>query len=91
MGRPRGVCGQPRRLGHEPAGSARGDGDVWPARTNGTELRAVAGNFLFSTGANEFAGRHTAGHFDLPMMGTTITVDGAEVVRDGVVVASPST
>ncbi len=32
--------------------------------TNGTELRAVAGNFLFSTGANEFAGRHTAGHFD---------------------------
>jgi len=59
--------------------------------TNGTELRAVAGNFLFSTGANEFAGRHTAGHFDLPMMGTTITVDGAEVVRGGVVVASPST
>ena len=34
--------------------------------TNGTELRAVAGNFLFSTGANEFAGRYTAGHFDLP-------------------------
>ena len=33
--------------------------------TNGTELRAVAGNFLFSTGANEFAGRYTAGHFDL--------------------------
>ena len=52
--------------------------------TNGTELRAVAGNFLFSTGANEFAGRHTAGHFDLPVMGTTITVDGAVVVRDGV-------
>ena len=35
--------------------------------TNGTELRAVSGNFLFSTGANEFAGRYTAGHFDLPM------------------------
>ena len=52
--------------------------------TNGTELRAVAGNFLFSTGANEFAGRYTAGHFDLPMMGTTITLDGVEVVRDGV-------
>ena len=29
--------------------------------TNGTELRAVAGNFLFSTGANEFAGRYTQG------------------------------
>jgi hypothetical protein len=33
---------------------------------NGTELRAFAGNFLYSTGANEVAGRHTAGHFDLP-------------------------
>ncbi|MEA2881069.1 MAG: hypothetical protein QOH32_288 [Bradyrhizobium sp.] len=51
--------------------------------TNGTELRAVAGNFLFSTGANEFAGRYTAGHFDLPMMGTTIDLDGVAVVRDG--------
>ena len=52
--------------------------------TNGTELRAVAGNFLFSTGANEFAGRYTAGHFDLPMMGTTIALDGVEVIREGV-------
>jgi 2,5-dihydroxypyridine 5,6-dioxygenase len=53
--------------------------------TNGTELRAVAGNFLFSTGANEFAGRYTAGHFDLPVMKTTIEVDGVVVVREGVV------
>ena len=52
--------------------------------TNGTELRAVAGNFLFSTGANEFAGRYTAGHFDLPVMGTTIALDGQVVVQDGV-------
>ena len=52
--------------------------------TNGTELRAVAGNFLFSTGANEFAGRYTAGHFDIPVMRTTIAVDGTEVVRGGV-------
>ncbi len=52
--------------------------------TNGTELRAVAGNFLFSTGANEFAGRHTAGHFDLPVMQTTIELDGTAVVRKGV-------
>ncbi len=51
--------------------------------TNGTELRAVAGNFLFSTGANEFAGRYTPGHFDLPMMGTTIELDGVAVVREG--------
>jgi len=52
--------------------------------SNGTELRAVAGNFLFSTGANEFAGRYTAGHFDIPVMRTTITIDGLEVVRAGV-------
>jgi 2,5-dihydroxypyridine 5,6-dioxygenase len=51
---------------------------------NGTELRAVAGNFLFSTGANEFAGRYTAGHFDIPVMHTTITVDNTVVVRGGV-------
>jgi 2,5-dihydroxypyridine 5,6-dioxygenase len=51
--------------------------------TNGTELRCVAGNFLFSTGANEFAGRYTAGHFDLPVMRTTIELDGTVVVRDG--------
>jgi 2,5-dihydroxypyridine 5,6-dioxygenase len=51
---------------------------------NGTELRAVAGNFLFSTGANEFAGRYTAGHFDIPVMRTTITIDNTVVVRGGV-------
>ncbi|MEM0907326.1 MAG: peptidase M29 [Pseudomonadota bacterium] len=54
------------------------------ADTNGTELRAVAGNFLFSTGANEFANRFTEGHFDLPMMGCTISLDGVDVVREGV-------
>ena len=51
---------------------------------NGTELRALAGNFLFSTGANEFAGRFTAGHFDLPVLRTTMTLDGRVIVRDGV-------
>ncbi|MFC0387037.1 M29 family metallopeptidase [Muricoccus vinaceus] len=51
--------------------------------TNGTELRAVAGNFLFSTGANEFAGRYTPGHFDIPVMGTDILIDGTPVVLGG--------
>jgi len=51
--------------------------------TNGTELRAVAGNFLYSTGANEFAGRFTRGHFDLPVMGCTITLDDQVVVDKG--------
>ena len=51
---------------------------------NGTELRAFAGNFLYSTGANEVASRHTAGHFDLPLRGCTIELDGSVVVREGV-------
>jgi 2,5-dihydroxypyridine 5,6-dioxygenase len=50
---------------------------------NGTELRAFAGNFLFSTGANEVAGRHTLGHFDLPMRGCTVQLDGVPVVEEG--------
>lgn len=50
---------------------------------NGTELRAFAGNFLFSTGANEHAGRHTLGHFDLPMRGCTVELDGQPVIRAG--------
>ncbi|MBX3608943.1 MAG: peptidase M29 [Hydrogenophaga sp.] len=54
---------------------------------NGTELRAFAGNFLYSTGANEVAGRHTRGHFDFPLRGCTVTLDGAVVVDAGKVVA----
>ena len=53
---------------------------------NGTELRAFAGSFLYSTGANEVAGRHTLGHFDLPMRGCTVTIDGVAVVEGGVLV-----
>ena len=48
------------------------------------EFRAVAGAFLWSTGANQYAGRFTQGHFDLPMRGCTITLDGRCVVRAGV-------
>ena len=51
--------------------------------TNGTELRAFAGNFLYSTGANEFAGRHTLGHFDLPLRGCTIHLDNKTIVENG--------
>jgi 2,5-dihydroxypyridine 5,6-dioxygenase len=54
------------------------------AQINGTEARAFAGNFLFSTGANENAGRFTAGHFDLPMRGCTVALDGSVVVDAGV-------
>ncbi|MEO5669405.1 MAG: peptidase M29 [Ramlibacter sp.] len=50
---------------------------------NGTELRAFAGNFLYSTGANEVAGRHTRGHFDLPLRNCTVELDGSVVVDQG--------
>ena len=56
--------------------------DIW-----GTEARAFAGNFLYSTGANENAGRLTAGHFDLPMRNCTVTLDDRVVVDTGVLIA----
>jgi 2,5-dihydroxypyridine 5,6-dioxygenase len=60
---------------------------MWDKRDfNGTELRAVAGNFLYSTGANEVAKRYTLGHFDLPMRGCTVALDGTTVVDAGHVV-----
>jgi 2,5-dihydroxypyridine 5,6-dioxygenase len=54
---------------------------------NGTELRAFAGNFLYSTGANETAGRHTLGHFDLPVRACTVELDGVSVVDAGSLLA----
>jgi 2,5-dihydroxypyridine 5,6-dioxygenase len=66
-------------------------GARWDAMTmydrndfNGTELRAFAGNFLYSTGANEVARRRTAGHFDLPLRRCTVRLDDTPVVVDGV-------
>ena len=50
---------------------------------NGTELRAFAGNFLYSTGANEVAGRHTLGHFDLPLRGCTLRLDDELIMTNG--------
>lgn len=51
---------------------------------NGTELRAFAGNFLYSTGANETAGRFTLGHFDIPVRNCTVRLDGLAVVEGGI-------
>lgn len=50
---------------------------------NGTELRAFAGNVVYSTGANEVAGRFCRGHFDLPMRNCTVALDGDPVVTAG--------
>jgi 2,5-dihydroxypyridine 5,6-dioxygenase len=52
-------------------------------QTNGTELRALEGSFLFSTGANDFAGRYTGCHFDLPMRNCTVRLDNETVVEAG--------
>lgn len=53
------------------------------ADLNGTELRAFAGNVVFSTGANEVANRFCRGHFDLPMRHCTVALDGENVVTAG--------
>ena len=50
---------------------------------NGTEQRVFAGNFLFSTGANEIAKRFTQGHFDIPMRDCTVLLDDEEIVVEG--------
>ena len=50
---------------------------------NGTELRSFAGNFLYSTGANEVAQRYTLGHFDLPIRNCTILLDDSVIVKEG--------
>lgn len=55
---------------------------------NGTEMRAIAGSFLFSTGANEFADRFTSCHFDLPMRNCTVSIDDVTVVDSGRLVTS---
>ena len=80
-----------RAVGH--GGSGLGETARWDSMAlldkhdfNGTELRAFAGNFLYSTGANEVAGRYTRGHFDLPLRHCTVRLDGTPVVDNGRVV-----
>lgn len=51
---------------------------------NGTELRSFSGCFLYSTGANELAGRRTAGRLELPMRSCTVALDDHVVVEQGV-------
>jgi 2,5-dihydroxypyridine 5,6-dioxygenase len=47
--------------------------------------RSFPGNFLFSTGPNTQGGgkRTTRGHYDVPMRGCTIALDGRVVVDEG--------
>jgi 2,5-dihydroxypyridine 5,6-dioxygenase len=61
---------------------------VYPPHTlYGQELRSTAGNFMWSTGSNRFANRHTPAHLDIPMHSCTIKVDGVAVAENGELVA----
>ena len=53
------------------------------ADSNGTELRALAGTFPLFHWGQRIRGPVTAGHFDLPMMGCDIALDGVLVVERG--------
>jgi 2,5-dihydroxypyridine 5,6-dioxygenase len=82
--------GEPEAYATSHVGWGMNAGARWDAlpltdksQTNGTEIRAFAGNFLYSTGANEVAGRFCRGHFDLPMRHCTVTLDGRQVVVHG--------
>jgi 2,5-dihydroxypyridine 5,6-dioxygenase len=50
--------------------------------------RSFPGNFLFSTGPNTQGGgkRSTRGHYDVPMRGCTVALDGRVIIDDGRVV-----
>lgn len=54
----------------------------------GTDPRSFSGNVQFSTGPNIEAGgtRDTIAHFDMPMLGCTLTLDGETFISDGTVV-----
>ena len=47
--------------------------------------RSFPGNFLFSTGPNTQGGgkRKTRGHYDVPMRGCTIALDGQVIISEG--------
>lgn len=51
----------------------------------GMDQRSFAGNVQFSTGPNVEVGgkRHTLAHFDMPMLGCTLLLDGEPVVANG--------
>jgi len=49
----------------------------------GMEARCFQGNFMWSTGPNNFVNRYTPFHLDFPMRDCTITLDGVTVVDRG--------
>jgi 2,5-dihydroxypyridine 5,6-dioxygenase len=57
-------------------------------QTAAMDARSFYGNFMFSTGPNARAGRHTACHLDIPMRNCSVHVDGAPMVIKGDVVVA---
>ena len=57
-------------------------------RGHGMELRAFAGNVLFSTGPNELFGgpNHTQCHLDIPMRNCSLYLDDRPIIVDGEIV-----
>lgn len=64
---------------------AKWDALISQPESIGTDPRSYSGNVQFSTGPNLEAGgkRHTLAHFDMPMLGCTLLLDGKPVVRNG--------
>lgn len=61
-----------------------------PRAIFGQELRSTSGNFMWSTGSNRFANRHTPAHLDIPMRGCTVRIDEDVVVNRGELVTGAS-
>ena len=59
---------------------------LYGSTSMGLDGRVFEGNFLFSTGPNHAAGRHSGCHFDIPMRHCSIFLDGTPIVIDGAIV-----
>lgn len=58
--------------------------DVYPdGYLTGQDLRAFAGNFMFSNGPNPVTARQTQCHCDMPMRNCTVEIDGQRIIEAG--------
>lgn len=58
---------------------------VYGNETYGMDARAFAGNFMWSTGPNAHVNRFTKCHYDIPMRNCTISLDGKEIIKEGII------
>ena len=59
---------------------------LYGSTSMGLDGRVFEGNFLFSTGPNHAANRHSGCHFDIPLRRCSIFLDGRPIVIDGAIV-----